>query len=309
MDRFSAVRTFLRVVETGSFTKAADSLDMPRNMVTKQIQALEGHLRTKLFNRTTRRVSVTSEGEAYYQRMTRVLEDWDEAEAELAATQNRPRGRLRADLPSALATQLVIPALPTFFSRYPDLQLELGVSDRPTDMIGDRVDCILRAGKISDQSLVVRQIGELPFVLCASKDYLSRYGTPKRPDDLSNGHVVVRYFFAGTGRRLTFTLRKGSDEVTAQARDMVAVNDANALLAAGVAGLGIVRIPALVAQPYLDAGKLIPILRDWSMETVAVSVVFAPNRHLSARMRVFVDWLIEIFNAHPQAKRSSRRVV
>jgi DNA-binding transcriptional LysR family regulator len=221
--------------------------------------------------------------------MSRLVEDWNEADAELAAKQSQPRGTLRADMPSAIATQLIIPALPGFYARYPDLQLELGVSDRPSDLVRDRVDCVLRAGKMSDPSLVMRQIGELPFVLCATKDYISRYGFPRHPRDLEKGHSIVRYFFSGTGRRLPLILTKSDDEVTVQGRHLIAVNDANALLASGLAGLGIVRIPALIAQPYIESGALRAILRDWSMETVPVSVIFAPNRHLSTRMRVFVD--------------------
>lgn len=302
MDRFTAVRAFLRVVETGSFTKAADSLELPRNAVTKMVQSLEARLQIKLLNRTTRRVSPTNDGAAYFERMSRVLEEWQETEADLAATQHRPRGRLRVDMASLIATQVVIPRLPEFYARYPDLQLDIGVSDKPSDLIGDRVDCLIRAGKVTDPSLIARHIGELPFVLCATKDYLARHGMPKHPSDLEQGHTLVRYFFAGSGRTLPLVLKSGQEEITVHGRYLVSVNDANAQLAAGLAGLGILRTLALVAQPYIDNRRLVPVLAQWSFEPVPISIILAPNRHLSTRLRVFVDWMVQVFNKQSQTK-------
>ena len=199
MDYFTSVRAFTRVVESGSFVKAAASLDLPRNTLTKQVQALEAHLRTKLLNRTTRRVSMTNDGAAYYERMSRIMEEWEEVESELAHAQASPRGRLRVDMASATATQLVIPALPAFHARYPDVQLDIGVSDRPADLISERVDCVVRAGKVTDPSLIARHVGDLPFVACATPDYLKKHGKPSHPGDLDDNHLLVRYFFSGSG--------------------------------------------------------------------------------------------------------------
>lgn len=299
MDYFNAVRAFTRVVETGSFVKAADSLHLPRNTVTKLVQTLEVHLRTKLLNRTTRRVSMTNDGAAYYERISRLLEEWQEVESELAHAQASPRGKLRVDMASATATMLVIPALGEFQEKYPDLQLDLGVSDRPSDFISDRVDCVLRAGKISDPSLIARPLGIFPFVTCAATSYLEKRGTPRHPADLEEEHILVRYFYA-TGRHLPIELAKGAEQVTVNGRHFIAVNDGNALLAAGVAGLGVVHLPAFIAGPHIASGALQPILQEWHPPSVPISVVYAPNRHLSTRVRVFVDWLVELFKNQQQ---------
>jgi DNA-binding transcriptional LysR family regulator len=297
MDYFASVRAFTRVVESGSFVKAAASLDLPRNTLTKQVQALEAHLRTKLLNRTTRRVSMTNDGAAYYERMSRLIEEWEEVESELAHAQASPRGRLRVDMASATATQLVIPALPEFHARYPDVQLDIGISDRPADLVSERVDCVVRAGKVTDPSLIARHVGDLPFVACATPSYLKEHGEPRHPEDLDDGHMLVRYFFSGSGRQLPIELERGDERVTVKGRHFIAVNDGNALLAAALAGLGIVHMPAFIAQSHIDAERLVPVLADWTSDNVPISIVYSPNRHLSTRVRVFVDWMIELFRA------------
>lgn len=293
MDRFSTVRAFVRVVDTGSFTKAADALELPRNTVTKMVQSLEAHLQVKLLNRTTRSVSVTNDGAAYYDRMARILEEWEQTDADLAVAQSRPRGRLRVDIASLLATQIVIPALPSFYARYPDLQLDIGVGDRSVDLARGRIDCVVRAGGGGDPSLIARHLCDLPLVLCASEAYLARCGRPESPSDLEQGHQLVRYFFAGSGRKMPLTLKSGEQQVSVQGKYVVSVNDANAMLAAGLAGLGIIHIPALAVQSHIDDGKLVPVLEGWSTEIVPLSLIYSPNRHLSTRLRVFADWLIE----------------
>ena len=302
MDYYSAVRTFVRVAEVGSFTKASDQLELPRNSVTKLIQALETHLQVKLLNRTTRRVSLTNDGAAYFERISRVIEEWQEAESDIAMSQRRPRGRIRVDMASLIATQLVIPALPMFYKRYPEIQLDIGVSDRQSELVSAHFDFVVRAGKLDNPSFVARHVADLPQVLCASKDYLAHHGTPKHPDDIEQGHTLVRYFVAGSGRTLPIVLRAKEGDVTLQGRYKVSVNDANAQLAAGLAGLGILRTIRLVAQPHIDEGRLVPLLEEWSMDPVPLSIVYAPNRHLSARVRIVVDWIKEICAAHPQAR-------
>ncbi len=298
MDYFASVRAFTRVVESGSFVKAAALLDLPRNTVTKQVQALELHLRTKLLHRTTRRVSMTNDGAAYYERMSRILEEWEEVESELAHAQASPRGRLRVDMASATATQLVIPALPAFYARYPDVQLHIGVSDRPADLVSERVDCVVRAGRVTDPSLIARHVGDLPLVTCATPDYLKRHGHPTHPSDLEGAHMLIRYFFAGSGRQLPIELVRGDERICVKGRHFIAVNDGNALLAAGLAGLGILHTPAFIVQPHIDAGRLVPTLEEWSADAVPISIVYSPNRHLSMRVRAFVDWMADLFRTH-----------
>ena len=302
MDYYSAVRTFVRVAEAGSFTRASAQLELPRNSVTKLIQALETHLQVKLLNRTTRRVSLTNDGTAYYERMSRVIDEWQEAESDLAMSQRRPQGRVRVDMASLIALQLVIPALPTFYERYPEIQLDIGVSDVPSDLVIAHVDCVVRAGNVGDPSFVARRIADLPIVLCATKGYLAHHGTPKHPDDIERGHSLVRYFFAGSGRALPIVLRSKEGDATVQGRYKISVNDANAQLAAGLAGLGILSTLRLVAQPHIDEGRLVPLLEEWSIDPVPLSIVYAPNRHLSARVRILVEWIKEICDAHPHAR-------
>ena len=184
MDRFDAMRAFASVVETGSFRKAADTLQVSKTTVTQLVQQLEARLRAKLFNRTTRQVKVTADGAAYYERVVRLLADMEDAETSLSRASALPRGRLRVDVPSPLARLILVQALPAFHARYPDIQLHLSVSDRVVNVIGDNVDCVVRVGELTDQSLMVRRAGELRLCVCAAPSYLARAGTPTHPREL-----------------------------------------------------------------------------------------------------------------------------
>src|SRR3954453_15105180 len=181
MDQLAAMRAFARIVETGSFSKASDSLGLPRATVTKLIQSLEAHLRTSLLNRSTRRVAVTADGAAYYDRAARLLAEIEELDGTLASSQLRPKGRLRIDVPPALARDVIVPALDDFFGRYPEIQLDIGASDRPADLVAENVDCVIRGGTISDPSLIARKIAVLEMVTCAAPSYLARHGEPRHP--------------------------------------------------------------------------------------------------------------------------------
>lgn len=297
MDYFNAVKAFIQVVEAGSFIKAAQTLNLPRNTVTKHIQSLEIHLRVKLLNRTTRRISLTNDGTAYYERMVRVVDQWLEAESDLASAQARPHGRLRVDMGSSMATMLVLPALPDFQRRYPQLQLDIGVSDRPVDLLGDRVDCVIRGGALNDLSLIARRLGSLTFVTCATPEYLAAHGTPSHPIDLEANHQMVRYFFAGTNRRLPVEFVKGDERISLDVNYFISVNDSNALLAAALAGMGVLQTLTFMAEPHFKSGALVQLLEDWSLEPNPIYIVYSPNRHLSARVRVFVEWLVELFES------------
>lgn len=295
MDYFNAVKAFIQVVEAGSFVKASQALNLPRNTVTKHIQSLESHLRVKLLNRTTRRISLTNDGTAYYERMVRVIDQWLEAESDLASAHALPHGRLRVDMGASLASMLVLPALPDFQKRYPNLQLDIGVSDRPVDLLGDRVDCVIRGGTLNDPSLIARRLGSLEFVTCATPGYLAAYGTPRHPRDLEQGHQMVRYFFAGTHQRRPEEFVNGDERISVDGHYFVSVNDSNALLAAALAGMGVLQTPRFMAEPHLTSGALVQVLEDWFLEPNPIYIVYSPNRHLSARVRVFVEWLVELF--------------
>ena len=299
VDYFLAVQAFNRIVETGSFVKAATQMDLHPNAVTKLVQALEAHLRVKLLNRTTRRVTLTNEGGVYYEQMSRVLDRWLEVEAEIALTQSAPKGKVRIDMGTTIATLLVIPALPDFHARYPQVQIDIGASDRTADLASENIDCVIRGGVLQDSSLIARRLGSLPFVTCATPAYLAKHGVPSHPGELEDGHALVRYFFPGSGRQNNLEFIKGDEHVAVQGHYVVAVNDSNAYLAAGLAGLGVIHTLRFMAQPYIDAGTFVPVLQDWQAEPNPVSVVYMSNRHLSVRVRAFVDWLVDHFAAHP----------
>jgi DNA-binding transcriptional LysR family regulator len=295
MDQMLAMRVFVRVVETGTFTKAADSMDMPKPTVTKLIQNLEAHLRVKLLNRTTRRVTVTPDGAAYYERITRLLGELEDIEAGLANARASPKGRLRVDVGSTLARLILIPALPSFHARYPDIQLELGVTDRPVDLISDNVDCVIRGGALTDLSLVARLVGRFNFISCATPGYLKTYGEPTDPRELATRFPVATYMSARTGRPLPLHYEKNGEDIEVEGRHVLAVNESNAHLAVGLAGLGVMQTFTFMAQPYIDSGALQVVLADWKQPQLPVYVVYPPNRHLSAKVRVFVDWVAELF--------------
>lgn len=295
MDRIDAMRLFTRIVELGSFTAAADDLQLPRATVTHAIKQLEERLRARLLDRTTRSVRPTPDGDAYYQRCIRLLADLDETEAVFLQSGAAPRGILRVALQGTLARYYIIPALPDFFARYPDIRLELGFGDRPVDLIREGYDCALRSGPLPDSSLVARRIVDLPQVTVASHDYLARHGEPRHPDDLHRGHRAVSYISMASGRHesLDFTIDGASREFMLPS--LVAVNDADAYAEACRAGLGIVQMPRYHVADDLAAGRLREILGAWPLAPMPVSLVYPAHRQLSRRLRVFVDFLAALF--------------
>jgi LysR family transcriptional regulator, regulator for bpeEF and oprC len=290
------MRAFARVLEAGNFARAAASLGIPRPTLTKLIQTLEAHLSTKLLNRTTRRVTVTTDGAAYYERVVRLLADLDELDGSMMLSQARPTGRLRVDVSASLALLVIIPALPDFHSRYPDIQIDLGVTDRRVDLVAENVDCVVRGGDLADQSLIARRIGNLHFVTCAAPAYLERQGEPRHPSDLEAGdHHVVSYFSSASAQpmAMTFVSQQERHEITG--RYIVAVNDGNAYMAAALAGLGVIQAPIFMAQRHIETGALQTVLPGWASEPIPLHVVYPPNRHLSSKLRIFVDWVAELF--------------
>jgi DNA-binding transcriptional LysR family regulator len=301
MDQIQTMRVFARVVEAGSFTKAAASLALPKGTVTRLVQHLEARLKVKLLNRTTRRVTVTPDGAAYYERTARLLNDLDDIEASMTNAQAKPSGRLRVDVGASMARLIVIPALPGFYERYPDIQLDLGVGDRPVDLIGDNVDCVIRGGDLIDPSLVARRIANLELVTVAAPDYLKRHGAPTHPRELEDGHghTMVHYFSSRTGRFYPDIFVKDGETIELLGKYKLSVNDSNAHSEALLCGLGISQTAAFAAAPYLASGQLVRVLADWSIPPVPIHVVYPPNRHLSAKTRAFVDWAVELFAKHP----------
>ena len=297
MDQVAALRAFVRIVETGSFTQAASSLGAPKATVSKLVQHLEAHLRTKLLSRTTRRLAVTSDGAAYYERAVRLLSDLEELDASVTASQGRPNGRLRIDVSSSIAQEIIVPALGGFFARYPGIQLSLGASDRTADFVADNVDCVIRAGTIGDLSLIARRIAEMHMTTCASPSYLDAHGAPADPRALEQGHVRVGYLKQRLAEPHPFSFVRGGETLEVAGRHQVAVNEGRTYLAAGLAGHGILQAPYFMVRPHLNSGALREVLPDWGVPPVPLHVVYPPNRHLSTRLRVFVDWAAGLFAA------------
>jgi DNA-binding transcriptional LysR family regulator len=307
MDQLAAMRAFIRVVEAGTFTRAATLLDMPKATLTKLIQGLESHLHTQLLHRTTRRVSVTPDGAAYYERAVRLLADLDELDSSMASSQATPSGRLRVDASAAIARLVIIPSLCRFHLRYPDIRIDLGVTDRPVDLIGENIDCVIRGGQLTDQSLIARKIGELDFITCASPTYIEWHGEPLHPRDLENGHYTVSYFSSRTGRSYPLTFIRDGEHIELSGRSIISVNDGNAYVAAGLAGLGVLQAPRFVVKEELAAGTLRHVLTEWTGEHLPLYVVYPPNAHLSNRLRVFVDWVANLFASDELLSRRGDR--
>lgn len=294
MDRLQAMRLFTRIVDLGSFSRAAEQLDLPRASATQIIKQLETHLGVRLLLRTTRQVSTTLDGAAYYQRCVAILADIDEAEASFTQAARHPQGKLKVDLPGSLARLRVIPALPDFYRAYPQITLEIGISDRYIDLVRDGVDCVLRAGELADSSLVARRLALLPQITCASRDYLARHGTPQTLDELM-AHQVVDYFSASSGKALPLEFVVAGQTQTLRLPAALAVNNADAYVAACEAGLGIVQVPLYHVAPQLAAGTLVELLPQQRPPALPLSVLYPQHRQLSPRLRVFVDWLAALF--------------
>jgi DNA-binding transcriptional LysR family regulator len=295
MDHMQAIRAFARVVETGGFARAADSLQMPNATLSKQIQQLERHLGVKLLERTTRRVRVTSDGAAYYERTRHLLAELDELETTLGNAQTRPRGRLRVDTGGSTASGILIPAFPEFQARYPQIQLQLGVTDRTVDLIGENIDCAIRS-TAQDPALIARRIGRLPWTTCASPSYLARHGVPTHPRQIVDAdYPVAGYFSNSSGILQPIELLVGGEPFPIEPKHSILVNESNAHLACALAGLGLVHTLDFMVRPAIERGELIAVLTEYRPKPLDVFVVYPPSRQLSTKVRVFIEWVTQTY--------------
>lgn len=294
MDRFDTMLAFTRVVELESFTKAAMSLNLPKTTVSAQVLALEKRLRVKLLHRTTRRISVTTDGAAYYERAIRLLNELEETEAALHQATSNPKGRLRVDVPTPLGRLVIIPALQDFLKRYPEIQLEIGCDDRPIDLLEEGVDCVIRVGHPLDSTLVARRVGTMQFLLVASPEYLQTYGRPTHHDDLQR-HQAVHFFSSKTGKVRNFILEHSGEEQEIPTNRKLAINNGDAIVAAALAGIGVCQVPTFMVQGYLNEGKLERVLGDYPTGSLPLNALYPQNRHLSTKVRTFIEWVAELF--------------
>lgn len=292
MDRIDVMRLFVRIVERGSFTAAAVDLGLPRATATTAVQRLERDLGVRLLERTTRRVRPTLDGALYQERCVQLLADLDEAETIFRNTE--PRGPLRVDLQGTLARFFVLPALPDFIARYPDITLNLSEGDRMVDLVAEGVDCVLRAGDLPDSGLVGRKVANFEQVTLASPAYLARHGEPTTPDDLE-GHLMVAYTASATGKPYPLEFGDGPHLREIPLPYKIVVRGAETYTAAGRAGLGLIQIPRYRVVREIAAGTFVPVLAASPPPPMPVYVLYPQNRHLSSRLRVFVDWIADVF--------------
>ncbi|MGX5721479.1 LysR family transcriptional regulator [Shinella zoogloeoides] len=292
MDKLEAMRVFTRVVERRSFTLAAEDTGLPRSTVSDAVKGLEARLGVQLLQRTTRHVSPTLDGEAYYRRCLAILSDIEDAEGAFAGA--KPKGLLRVDVHGTLARHFVLPNLPDFLIRYPDIEIYMSEGDRLVDLVREGIDCVLRVGTPQDSDMVGRTVAMLDEVTLAAPAYIARHGTPQHPDAL-DGHQMIGFRSSATGGvlPLEFIVGGGLREIVLPAT--VSVNAAESYVAAARLGLGLIQIPRYHAEVAITAGDLVEVLADFPPTSTPVSLLYPRNRQLSPRVRVFVDWIVSLF--------------
>lgn len=290
MDRIELFRTFARVVECASFTRAADTLGLPRSSVSAAVQALEARVGARLLHRSTRKVAPTQDGAAFYERCLRLIADAEEMEGLFRQGAAGPAGRLRIDVPGRIGRLVIAPALPDFLGLYPGIDIDLGVTDRAVNLVEDSVDCVLRVGTLADSGLIARAIGALPLSNVASPGYLERHGVPRRPADL-DAHHAVNYASPSSGRIDDWEWIEDGARRSRPMRGRVTVNSAEAYIACCLAGLGLIQIPAYDVRAHLDAGELVEVMPGHRAAPMPMTLLYPHRQHLSRRLQVFADWL------------------
>ena len=293
MESTDLIKRFLRVAELGSFTRAAEVLDLPKASVSLAVQQLETRLGTQLLHRTTRKVQLTPDGQVFYERAVDVLTELDELETLFQTDDASISGLIRVDMSYPMARNIVIPHLPAFLERYPNLQVDLSSTDRRVDPVTEGFDCVVRTGNLTDSGLIVRPLGAMPQTNYASPAYLARYGEPMTLADLGR-HWLVHYHVSSSSRFDAFEYWDGQACQRIPMQSRVAVNNVDAYRAACLAGLGITQAPLLGARRLLEEGKLVEILTDFRAPGMPVSVLYPHRRNLSKRMRIFMDWLCDL---------------
>ncbi|NSX04968.1 LysR family transcriptional regulator [Cupriavidus gilardii] len=293
MDRLQAMETYVRVIEAGSFKKAADTMHVLPSTVTRTIKELESHLGARLLNRTTRALSMTDAGLRYYDSCKAILSDVRVAESMVAQETGMLQGAIRVGTTPSLAKNFLIPALPSFRERYPGITLDFQLDDATVDIIQRGLDCVIRAGEPSPSRLVARRIGEIHWYVCASPNYLQSHGEPTTLDALKR-HVAVGYIHSQTGRSIRWIFQQGTNVVTLPMSEHVSVDDTDAYVAAGVAGLGLIRVASYMVRQHIADGRLVRLLADIEAPPEPVSILYPHSRHLAPTIRAFIDWCTEI---------------
>lgn len=297
MDRFDELNTFVRVVESGSFTAAADDLDMAKSAVSRRIAELEKRLGAQLFRRTTRRLNLTDSGRGFYEHAKRIIEDLDEAESRVAQANCELGGRLRIALPMSFGLRHLSSAICDFGERHPRIEFDLDFNDRRVDLVQDGFDVAVRIGRLDDSSLVARRLFDARTVIVASRGYIERHGQPLTPDDLTR-HDVLVYSNVPVSDRWTWWDGQG-EQHTVQVKVALKANSGEYLCQAAVAGYGIVMQPTFIVHGHVARGELVPVLTGYDWPVSPAYAVYPPTRHLSYRVRAFIDFLVERYEGTP----------
>lgn len=297
MDPFGGMAVFAAVVEAGSFSAAAAALGLSKSAVSKQVARLEDRLGARLLNRTTRTLALTEVGRDYFERAKRILAEVEEAETAVGRLHAEPRGTLRVNAPMSFGTRHVAPALPALLARYPDLGVDLVLNDRVVDVLDEGFDVSIRIVRMEDSSLVARRLSGFRRVVCASPDYWRRHGRPAHPDDLA-GHECLIYGYLAQPLDWPFAGPDGRFRVRVSGR--FRANNGDAIRAAALGGLGVALAPSFIVGDDLDAGRLETALEDFEEPDLAIWAVYPPGRHLSAKVRAFVDFLADRFGREPR---------
>jgi len=297
VDRFQAVTAFVRVVEQGSFARAAERLSVSTSAVSRQVAELEAHLDARLLNRTTRRLSLTETGQAFYERSVQLLADLDEAESVVRTATVVPKGRLRLTCGITFGVRYLAPAIAEFGARHPQLTFDLDLSDRTTDLVEEGFDLAVRIGTGGPPGLVARRLGHTQLICCASPAYLEVYGAPKHPEDLQR-HQCLEYSYVPTASVWNFEDREGRRHPV-RISSRVRANNGRMLTALAVAGTGIVLEPDFIVAPEIRAGRLVPLLAQFAPPRTPIAAVYPSRRHLSPKVRSFVDFLADRYTLAP----------
>lgn len=297
MDVFHSMQVFVSVIETGSFTKAAQALHLHRPAVSKTIQLLEQQLGGRLLNRTTRQVNLTPEGEAFYERCKSLLADVSETMSSLGNRPARLIGKLRVDMPVSLAKLLIIPSLMDFQRQYPAIELTIGASDKPIDMLSEGVDCVVRMGELEDSSLIASSIGYLPMVTCAAPSYLESFGTPQILTDLGT-HRAVNYFSGNNPRPIEWVFNVDGQVKSMRLESGIRVNDTEAFVASALAGFGLLQGLEISVHSHLQEGSLVQVLGDIAVPAKRVSILYPHREHLPPKVAAFIEWLKTLMTTH-----------
>jgi len=294
MDRLAAIEVFAQVVEAGSFAKAADRLGLSTSATSRHVAELESHLQTRLLNRTTRRVSLTESGRAFYERAVQLLGDLAEAEQEAASAAVVPRGTIRLTTSITFGVRHVAPAIAEFMARHPDVRFDVSLSDRVVDLVEEGLDLAIRIGAAGGENLVARKLGETRLVPCASPEYLAKHGTPNAPEDLAR-HSCLTYEYVNPRHVWQFRDRSGAER-TVRVAGRLHSNNGDLLAEAAAHGAGIVFEPAFIVGAEVRAGRLVPLLQDFEPAPVPIYALYPSRKHLSAKVRRFVEFLVERYS-------------